>query len=108
MKTQPITELNKEALKDIGSYIENSNWKEEPVIKKITFNNFSDLNCNISAILQAIEMIGFNGTEIDLSVCASLACIARKLLPNNEMEFLDNLLVKENHTADKFINITHL
>ena len=102
MKTQPITEYSKKALENVGNYIELNDWEKEPVIKKVTFYNFSDLNCSVSAILQAIEIIGYQGNESDLSTCASLACIARKLLPSEEMEFLDKLIIKEERNKEDF------
>lgn len=102
MKTKQITEYNKKALENIGTYIELNDWEKEPVIKKTTFYNFTDLICSVSAILEAIEVIGYNDQQGNMTTCANLASVARKLLPNDEIEFLDRLLIKEDRTKDDF------
>lgn len=108
MKTQPITEYSKKALENISNYIELNDWEKEPVIKKATFYNFTDVMCSVSAILEAIEFIGYSGQQQDITTCANLASVARKLLPNEEMEFLDRLLIKEDRTKDDFYPIEKL
>jgi hypothetical protein len=107
-KNTPITEFNPNALKQIGKYLEFYNWDKTPVRQEVTFHNFYDLSSNISALLQAIEFIGYNGKETDLATCATLASIAGKMLPNKEMEFLDELLIKESSTKDQFLKIENL
>lgn len=108
MKTIPITEYSKKALENVGTYIGLNDWEKEPIIKKTTFYNFTDLICSVSAILEAIEVIGYAEQLGSMTTCANLASVARKLLPNEEMEFLDRLLIKEDRTKDDFYPIKKL
>ncbi|MBF7091121.1 hypothetical protein IUY40_06175 [Flavobacterium sp. ALJ2] len=108
MKIIQITEYNKKALEDVGAYIELTDRDKEPIIKKINFYNFTDMMCSVSAILEAIEVIGYNGNKENLYTCASLASVARKMLPSEEMEFLDRLLIKEDRNKDDFQPIKKL
>ncbi|REG93001.1 hypothetical protein [Flavobacterium aquicola] len=108
MKTKPITEYSKEALENIGTYIQLNDWEKEPIIKKITFYNFTDLMCSISAILEAIEIIGYDGQQDNRTTCANLASVARKMLPNEELAFMDRLLIKRESTKDDFITIKNM
>lgn len=94
MKTKPITDVNLQTLRDISDHLQFSDYKQQPVQQTITHNDFNDLVLNLDTILQAIEFIGFNGNERDLSICGGLAQIAQKILPTNEMDFLDRLLLK--------------
>lgn len=105
MNTKKITHYNKVALQNADIYIKLSNRDKEPIQKQITFYNHSDLHCTISEILSAIEFIGFNGKEPDLVTCASLANLAQKLLPSNEMEFLDKLIIQDQTNEKDFVTI---
>lgn len=108
MKTIPITEYSKKALENVGAYIELNDWEKEPIIKKITFYNFTDLICSVSAILEAIEVIGYNDQQENMTTCANLASVARKMLPNEEMAFIDRLLIKQDMTKNDFQPIKKL
>jgi hypothetical protein len=108
MKTQPITEFNPTALKEINSNLEFSTWEKEPVIKQITFSDFNDYKNAIYTLFDAIEVIGFNGDKIDLGTCGALAQLGKKLLPNEEMDFLDNLLIKKEDSKNVFSKIENL
>lgn len=105
MKTNPITEYSKKALENIGNYIELSGWEKEPVTKQMNFYNFSDLIGSVSVILEAIEIIGYDGQQTNIATCANLASVARKMLPNEEMEFLDRLIIKEERNKEDFQTI---
>lgn len=107
-KTTPIKEFNPTALKGINKHLEFSNWEKEPVIKKITFSDFDDLKNAIYTILDAIEVIGFNGDKIDLGTCGALAQLGKKLLPIEEMNFLDGLLIKKEDSKEAFSKIENL
>ncbi len=108
MNTKPITEFNTNALTNISTYLEFSQFSHEPVTKEITFSNYSEIGFAILAIFSAIEMIGFNGEKADLSTCAGLAEIGKKLVPLVELEFLDNLLIKEKDLNPNFKEIKKL
>ncbi|TRX39069.1 hypothetical protein [Flavobacterium restrictum] len=107
-KTTPIREYNKNALIDIAKHLEFSDWEKQPVIKIITHQDFNDLGLNLLTILTAIEFIGFNGQSQDLGTCAGLAQIAQKLLPMNELDFLDSLLIKKEGNKEVFSKIENL
>lgn len=108
MNTAPIQEYNKNALINIAKHLEFSDWEKEPVIKKITFSDFDDLKNSIYTLFDAIETIGFNGNERDLGTCGALAQLGKKLLPTDEMYFLDSLLIKEEDNKEVFSKIKNL
>jgi hypothetical protein len=94
MNTKPITEYSQKALKNISVHLKFSQYDTEPVSKEITFSNYTELSNAVYSIFSAIETIGFNGETGDLVTCAGLAQLGRKLMPINEMQFLDSLLIK--------------
>jgi len=108
MKKTPIKLFNPKALIEIEKYLEFSNWDKEPVKQTITYQDFNDIGLDLSAILDAIITIGYNGNEKDISTCASLASIAKKILPINELDFLDSLLIRKNASNELFNEIETL
>ena len=94
MSTKQITDVNLQTIRDISEHLQFSDWNAQPVQQTITHKDFNDLALNLGTILQAIEFIGFTGGGRDIGVCAGLAQIAQKILPTNEMDFLDRLLIK--------------
>jgi hypothetical protein len=108
MKSTPITGYNKKALIDISKTIEFNDWEKQPVKQIITYGDFNDIGITIKILLDAIEMIGFNGNETDLATCAGLAQIANKIIPLNELNFLDDLLVKRQNYEGEKIEFTPL
>jgi hypothetical protein len=107
-KSIEITEYNPTALKEITNHLEFSDWEKEPVVKRITFSDFNDYKNAIYTIFDAIEVIGFNGDKIDLGTCGALAQLGKKLLPIEEMNFLDNLLIKNEDSKNVFSKIEKL
>jgi hypothetical protein len=107
-KNIPITEYNPKALKEISKNLEFGNWEKEPVTKQITYQDYESIGIDLRTILNAIEIIGFNGQVQDLAICASLAKIGEKLLPVNELEFLDSLLIKATENKNEFVKIEKL
>lgn len=100
-----ITEYNQNALKEISRNLDFSEYENEPVKIEYRFRDFEDISITLRTLLNAIEFIGFNGQVQDLGTCASLAQIAEKLLPVNELCFLDKLLIKTDETANEFRKI---
>jgi hypothetical protein len=107
MNTKP-TDYSKNALIDIAKNIEFSDWEKEPVQKQITFSNFEDLKNGLYSILNAIEIIGYKGDATDLGTCGALAELGKKLLPTEEMCFLDSLLIKKDDSKNEFSKIENL
>lgn len=103
-----ITEYNKTALKEINTDLEFSKWDKEPVTKIITFSYFDELRNAVYTIFDAIEVIGFNGDKIDLGTCGALAQLGKKLLPTDELNFLDRLLIKKEDSSKGFSKIENL
>lgn len=108
MSLQPITEYSKKGLKNISEHLELSDWEAEPVVKQITFSNFADLKNSLYSILDAIEIIGYNGEKKDMATCAGLAELAKKMLPTEEMDFLDSLLIKTDNNKKEFSKIENV
>lgn len=103
MKTQPITEFNKDELMNVSRLIQFSQYSSTPVVKHTTFQDFACIGHTINCLLSAIEIIGFTGNKEDLAICGGLAEIAKKLLPSDELEFLDKLLVEKEYLGEKRI-----
>lgn len=108
MKTKSITEYNKEALKEISEHFEFAEYSNSQVIKQTTYANFVDIVDDLSTILDAIEVIGYQGSKQDLGICGGLAGIAKKMIPRSEMDFLDSLLIKKEGSKTIFSKIENL
>lgn len=108
MKTKQITEYNKEALREISEYLEFADYSNSQVIKKTTSANFVDIVDDLATILDAIEVIGYQGSNKDLRICGGLAGIAKKMIPRNERDFLDSLLIKKEDSKTIFSKIENL
>ncbi|PDS23558.1 hypothetical protein [Flavobacterium branchiophilum] len=109
MNAKPITEYSKNALIDCEKHLKFSNeYVKEPVVQNIHYTNFESIGVDLITILNAIEFIGYNGNETDIGTCAGLANIAIKLLPNNELRFLDSLFIKKENSTEVFEQIKNL
>jgi hypothetical protein len=109
MNTKPITEYSTNALIDISKHLEFSNeYSNEPVIKQLNYTDFESIGVDLITILSAIEFIGYNGTQTEAGTCAGLAQIAQKILPMNELRFLDSLLIKNENNKVEFSKIKNL
>ncbi|SHL81529.1 hypothetical protein [Flavobacterium chilense] len=104
-KQTTITDYNPKAFKEIDKDLFFSTNENEPVIKQITYSDFECIGSDLKTILNAIEIIGFNGHPSDLALCACLAGIAQKLVPSDELDFLDRLLIKTDKNKNDFIEI---
>lgn len=108
MATKPITEFNPNALKKLK--LEFSDYKTEPVNMQVRFNNFYNVATDLNVLLDAIECLGFE-TDSNANTCAGLAQIAKKIIPFNEMSFLDDLFIKKvdfKDKTDEFVTIKTL
>lgn len=101
METTPITQFNKENLVNVSKSLHFSNSKIEPVVKHVTFSDFVDISNALHNILEAIEVIGYQGQSGDMAICAGLAGLAKKLLPTEELVVLDEIFVlgKDSHST---------
>lgn len=108
METQKhikITEFNPEAFKEINKDLFFGNNKDKPVIKQITYQKFEAIAWDLMTILDAIEVIALNNHGADLSICGGLAGLAKKLVANDELCFLDRLLIKTDENKNDFVEI---
>lgn len=108
MKTQPPIEFNQKALIDIAQYFEFNTDASEPVLKKIDYEDFESIGHDLTVLLDAIEFIGYNGNKSQSGLCSGLAIIARKILPLDELRFLDSLLIKKDNGQTTFRKIEDL
>lgn len=109
MNSKPIREYSKKALINIANHLEFSDkYSKEPVTQNICYTDFESIGIDLITMLNAIEFIGFNGSDKDLGTCAGLAQIAQKMLPNNELKFLDSLLIKTENSKEVFEKIEKL
>lgn len=107
METKKYTEFNKTAIKDINEFLEFG--KETENIKvSFTVREHWEIEDMLVSILDAIIFYANHGCETDLGKMDSLAKLAKKLIPTKQLEFLDNLLIKDSMSTlkdDCFINI---
>ncbi|SNA76258.1 hypothetical protein DK150_370071 [Flavobacterium psychrophilum] len=109
MNTKPITEYSQNALIDIAKYLKFSEeYEKKPVIKPIYYEDFESIGIDLITIFNAIEFIGYNGNSKELGTCAGLVSIAQKLLPLDELRFLDSLLIKKENSKEVFNKISDL
>ncbi|QYS88022.1 hypothetical protein [Flavobacterium davisii] len=109
MNTEQFTEYNKKTLININEHLKNSgDFINLPVKKSIHYEDFTSLGIDLMIILNAIECIGYKGENKNLILCAELASIAQKLIPTNELLFLDSLLIKEENSKEVFSKIADL
>jgi len=92
MKKKPITEINVNALKK--NHLAFGTTKDNPIEVNVTFYNHTDVINSINSILEAIAIIGRTENGNDLYICGSLAELGQKILPYDEAQFLDELLIK--------------
>lgn len=106
MKNKPITKYNANAIKEINKYLEFDSSSDNPIRVEYSFEDFESIAVTIRTLLNAIETIGYSGSSTkDLGLCAGLAEIANKLLPLNELDFLDRLLLNSTTKENNFIDI---
>ncbi len=109
MQTKPITEVNINALKK--NPLTHRDSEVEPVKIELDFYNYSHVINTIANIFEAIEIIGTDSSEANnLFICSTLASVGKKLLPQQEAEFLDDLLLKSPHVwkEQDFKNVASL
>ncbi len=107
METKKYTQFNETAIKDINEILEFGNEKENIKVS-FTVKEHWEIEEILENILEAIRFYGNHGSEKDLQNIASLAVLAKKLIPTKQLEFLDNLLIKDSMSTlkdDCFINI---
>lgn len=124
MKTQQnenIKEINLDSFSRINSFLKKvkpieeneENEENESVELKIGFYSHYELICNISCLLDGISILSIdsNAPEKDnLRVIYALSNIGRKLIPFEEMDFLDDMMFKksyrDNENFEKIENLT--
>lgn len=107
METKNYTQFNETAIKDINKVLEFGNEKENIKVS-FTIKEHWEIEDMLESILEAIIFYGNYGNEKDLQNISSLASLAKKLLPKKQLEFLDNLLIKDSMATlknDNFISI---
>ena len=112
-----VKEININAIGNISNYF-NLIYPDKAIDStkgleaKVEFTDFSDLISDISVIIKGIELLAIDSTapaEENLEIIHVLSKIVRKISPLNEMEFLDNLIFKNEYSQkSKFINIEEI
>lgn len=109
-----IKVFNKTALINCNELLSNLNLKREPnqrIKVELDFFNYFDLSAKTESILDAIQIIAYDD-KADVnrknSAIYDLVGIVKKMLPHNEMEFLDSLFLDPTENKNHFININKL
>lgn len=112
--TNTIEVFNKKALIDFNNLLGNLNLKREPqerIKVELDFFNYFDLSAKTTSVLDAIQIIAYDD-RVDVnsknSAIYDLAEIVKKMLPHNEMEFLDSLFLEPTENKTDFININKI
>ena len=104
MDSTKISEYNPKAITEIHNHLQFSGSGKEPVQKKINFYDYESIGHDLNTILEAIEFIGYqsNNSNNELAICAGLAGLAKKLVPIEELSFLNELLIKDDCKIKEF------
>lgn len=111
--TPNITHFNKKAFDSyefaLTSLNTDKNTKNANVKKEIKFFDYGDLGCKIESIINAIQVISYSETQLEdkqkTAIIYDLAEILKELIPQNELEFMDELLVHQSKVQSDMINI---
>ncbi|MGE5944972.1 MAG: hypothetical protein ACM31G_11600, partial [Flavobacteriales bacterium] len=82
-------------LKNILESRNNGGLSNKEVKQTITHGSYNELGSTIYFILEAIEIIAVEGNGNNQGVIAGLAELGKKLMPEDEFELLDSLLLEK-------------
>jgi hypothetical protein len=112
-----IKEINASTIADINELLENVyperfDDNKEVIEKTIGFFSHEDIICNLGLMVKGIEILSLNSGAPDkntLEVIYGLSTMIKKLLPYDEMSFIDDLILKKTQESkQKFINIHNI
>ena len=111
--TPNITHFNKKAFDNyeftLTSLNADKTTQTANVKKEINFFSYGELGCKIESIIDAIQIISYSETQIEvnkkLTIVYDLAEILKELIPQIELEFVDDLLVHKSTVQTDMINI---
>lgn len=111
-----ITHFNKKAFENseftLPSLSIDPTAKKANVKKELNFFNYSELGCKIESVINAIQVISYAETQLEdkekTAIVYDLAEILKALIPQNELEFIDKLLVNPTTEQSNMINIKNL
>jgi vesicle coat complex subunit len=89
---------NEKALNYIKNIIESRNnvgLTQKEVKQTITHKSYEDLAQNVYFLLEAIEIIAMDGSGNNSGIISWLADLGKKIMPMEEMQFLDTLLLEK-------------
>jgi len=110
----PITKINKEALKRLPVLIQSLTKKEEQTSVKvnISFDNYYSQMITLHSIIKAIKVISYEDmneqNQNNAHLVNELSSIASQIIPFNECEFLDELLIKTDFGNPNFVEINQI
>lgn len=108
-----ITHFNKKAFETseytLTSLNIDASTKKASVKKELDFFSYGELGCKIESIINAIQIISYAETQLEgkekIAIVYDLAEILKALIPQNELEFLDELLISQSSTKSDMIDI---
>lgn len=111
--TPNITHFNKKAFDsyefDLTSLQTDKSTRKKFVRKEIKFFNYGEIGSKIESIIDAIQFVSYSETQIEVSkkltIVHDLAEILKQLIPQTELEFMDELLVDETTVESNKINV---
>lgn len=107
MKTKPITDYNQKALIEVNEKLQfTKNDSKTEINVLLSYDSFDEKMNDLSILLDAISVISYQGDSQDSGICGGLSNMAKRLLPYEEMYFLNDLLLKiKPDSENEFINI---
>jgi hypothetical protein len=108
-----ITHFNKRAFDSyefaLTSLSIDKRTEKPQVTKSIDLFSYCELGCKIDSVIDAIQIISYPDTPLEdnkkLEIVYNLAEILKALIPQNELEFLDELLISQSSTKSDMIDI---
>ena len=105
----PITEVNIKALKNISAYVENLNQNNKEISINTHYASFIEISHTIESMLNMVIECTENDTvQLDKFDCSNVLIVAKNLLQQLPIEFVDTLLIKESHNTENFKNLKSL
>jgi hypothetical protein len=112
MDSKNITRINKKALLNINNLVDriDPTNQTQAVTVELKFSGLFDVNTTIKSIIDAIYNIALHSENLneESSIITDLCRIAEQLIPVNESQFIDDLIIEKSYNEADFVPLESL